>query len=168
MKRISLLILLCGIVSAGVFGQVSSSGTSPKVLFIYEEENENIDPWLEDLRTAFEGKNITYTETAAAGAQGMDLDSYDLIYIHGAVMAFTAKEPVRDWLETSPDLSGRRIVLTVTANRWFLDKYTQQLTSLLEAGYANVIDTISSATKDLSEEEKEKLIKRQLEHINGL
>ena len=163
-KIIILFFLITSILTAG-FTQATASGTSKKVLLIYEESNENINPWLAIFRSGFNSKGISVDEKTAAEISGNISSSYDLICIYGAVMAFTAKEPVRDWLETGPDLSERKVLLFVTANRWFLDKYTGQLQTLLEAGNADIVDTVSSATKDLTDEEKDMIVNRQIEQI---
>ena len=129
-----------------------------KILFAYEESNEKLDPWLARFNNAFSAANLNVDKKAALGLTSTDFSKYDLIIIYGAVMAFTAKEPLRDWLKTENRISGKNVALFVTANRWFLKKYDDQLLSLLKTKNATVVDAVSGATKDLSESEKRKMV----------
>ena len=138
---------------------VSANGSSDKkILFAYEESNEKLDPWLARFNSAFSAANLTADKKAATDLASADFSKYDLIVVYGAVMAFTAKEPLRDWLTKESGLSGKKVALFVTANRWFLKKYDDQLLSLLKQKNANVVDAVSGATKDLTESEKQKMV----------
>ena len=165
MKKIVILLVMSVLILSGIFAENPASGTSKKVLLIFEESNENTDPWLARLRAAFASNNIQFDEKSAAQMSGTEMSSYDLIYIYGTVMAFTGKEPIRDWLKTGPAVDGRKIFLFITANRWFVDKYTGQLTDLLEDGNADIVDTVSAATKELTDEEKDRIIALQMGDI---
>lgn len=150
MKKVILTIIM------GALALTMAYPESP-VLFIYEESNENIDPWLERLRSDLDSRSIAFEEISASELAGADLSPYGAIFLYGAVMAFTFKEPVRDWLDSGPDIADRKVSLFVTANRWFLDKYTGQLQTRLEKNGAETVDVISSATKDLTDEQKSEL-----------
>ncbi|MBB6480522.1 hypothetical protein [Spirochaeta isovalerica] len=158
MKKVILLFLLAVMA-------LSMAAAEAPVLFIYEESNENIDPWLEMLRSGLASRSIAYEEKSAAELEGLDLSPYSSLFLYGAVMAFTFKEPIRDWLDTEPDLSEKKVSLLVTANRWFLDKYRGQLQQRLDKHGAETIDTISSATKNLSDDEKAALALKALSAI---
>jgi len=153
MKRKVLYVLLVLITAGCLFGNEQK-----KVLFVYEESNEKLDPWLTLFRTQMSGMNLIVDESAASAVGDKNLSSYDSILIYGSVMAFTSKEPVRDWLETEPDLTDKDVLLFVTANRWFLDKYTDQLVALLKGRNAQLVDAVTAATKNLSSDEKKKLV----------
>ena len=163
MKKIFLSGLLVFFILIGLYGQSLNTGNTEDILFIYEESNESLDPWLMRFRSEFIEKGIPFEEHSAAGLESVDLAPYNRVFIYGAVMAFTLSEPIRDWLKTDPDLSGKDVVLFVTANRWFLDKYTNQLLTLIEKNDGTVIDSISSATKELTGEEKTALAGRGIE-----
>jgi len=133
---------------------ISTAAESP-LLFVYEESNANTDPWLGMLRRNLKSRSMEFEEKSASDLEGVDLASFERVFLYGAVMGFTLKEPLRKWLDSEPDLSGKKVSLLVTANRWFLEKYTLQLEERLEKSGAGNVDAISSATKDLTDEEKE-------------
>jgi hypothetical protein len=81
------------------------------------------------------------------------------------VLAFKAKSPVRDWLKRSPDLGGTKILLFVTASRWFNDDLSGELSALLEKNGAQGVDAVSQATKKLSRAEKDDLVAREVEKL---
>ncbi len=159
MKKI-IIILFYTIIVNGVFGEVTKN-----VLFIYEENNININPWKVVFENELSAKNYSFDVMEAPKIGSRDLSQYDYIIIHGAVMAFTLKEPVRTWLKTKPNLLGKKVLLFVTANRWFLDRYYKQLLSLLDKRDAVVVDAISMATKILSDNEKRELVHNQLMNL---
>ncbi len=118
-----------------------------RVLYVYDETNEQSQPYIAHFRAALQASGRPFNEAAAGELAGKDLSPYDFIVIHGMVMAFNAKSPVRDWLKKHPDLTGKKVSLFVTANRWFLDNLFDDLQTLLEKDKANVIDAVSMATK---------------------
>jgi hypothetical protein len=151
-------------ISMAIIGFMSSqesntNGIVPKkILFAYEESNEKLEPWISRFSGAFSAANLTVDKKAAIDLASADLSKYDLIVIYGAVMAFASKEPLRDWLKAENRLSGKKVALFVTANRWFLKKYDDQLLGLLKKKNATVVDAVSGATKDLTESEKQKIV----------
>lgn len=143
------------------FGQQASvTATSRKVLFVYEEENEKLLPWIASFREQLGATDVAFDECPAKEAPSADMSLYDTIVVCGAVMAFASNEPVRDWLSMETRLAGKNVALLVTANRWSLKKYFGQLTALLDKKSVTTVDAISSATKDLSEAEKKSLVKK--------
>lgn len=159
MKRLLMISLLSIFLAAGISAQEG------KILFLYEESNENLDPWIAMLQDGLNRRQIPYTAMASAEINQSELATYDRIFIYGAVMAFTMKEPVRDWLKTGPDLSGKKVSLLVTCNRWFLEKYTGQLEELLKRNHAVLVDSVSGATKNLGEAEKKELAEKSLNSL---
>ena len=158
MKRIIMSIILLSTITL-LFAQTVATGTAgKKILFAYEESNETLAPWLARFNSAFSAANLTVDKKAAIDLAATDFSKYDLIIIYGAVMAFTSKEPLRDWLTKENGLTGKKVALFVTANRWFLKKYDEQLQGLLKKKNATVVDAVSGATKDLSESEKQKMV----------
>jgi len=150
MKKILLTFILA------TMALVATVAENP-LLFVYEESNDNTDPWLEMLRHNLKSRSIDFEEKSASDLEGVDLSSFDRVFFYGAVMGFTLKEPLRSWLDSSPDLTGKKVSLLVTASRWFLEKYTAQLEERLEESGAGKIDAISSVTQNLSDEEKESI-----------
>lgn len=118
-----------------------------KVLYVYDEDNEQSAPYVANFRAAFAAEGIAFDEATAAQAAAVDPAAYGTVVIHGMVMAFNRKSPVRDWLKKGPPLAGKKVSLLVTANRWFLDSLFKDLTALLEKEDAVVVDAVSMATK---------------------
>ncbi|MGC8764273.1 MAG: flavodoxin family protein [Brevinematia bacterium] len=135
------------------------------MLLVYEEANSSIDPWRKLFRDEITNEGFVFEECPAVKMKGKDLASYDVIIIYGAVMAFTKKEPIRDWLNAETNLSGRKVGLFVTANRWFLKEYFTELEKILEKKDVKIVDAVSSATKKLNEEEKRLLIRKNLQKL---
>ena len=161
------VILLSGL--GALYGQQESDASKSKdriVLLAFEESNEKIDPWLERFRKVLRAENVHFEEKAAKELATTDLAKYDLIIIYGAVMAFTAKEPLRDWLSKEPRLSGMKVGLLVTANRWFLGEYYAQLTDLLKNRKATMVDAVSAATEALKEDAKDKILMDFVDTLN--
>jgi hypothetical protein len=146
---------------------LSTTGTAgKKILFAYEESNEKLDPWIGRFNNAFAAADINVVKKPALDLSSTDISKYDLIVIYGSVMAFTSKEPLRDWLSKENRLAGKNVALFVTANRWFLKKYDDQLLSLLKQKNANVVDAVSGATKDLDDTAKERMVGDFVRKIN--
>jgi hypothetical protein len=154
---LSVLGAVCFAESVGVANQ--------KILYVYDEVNENSRPYIGYFRDAFDQEGIAYDEIAAGEIQSAKLAEYRVILVHGMVMAFNAKSPVRDWLKSSPDLSGKKVSLFVTANRWFLKDLYRDLTALLKKENANVIDAVSAATKDLDGPAKSAAVRKQVKGL---
>jgi hypothetical protein len=158
MKRIIALtfILFFGIES--IFSQTASS-IQKNALIIYEEENTFISPWINLITAELTSSNISVEKVPALKANTKDFSKYSYIIIYGAVMAFTQNEPIRDWLEKEVDFFGRKVNLIITAGTGDLEKYNDQLKKLFKKDRAIVVDTVTSATKKLSAEEKKLLVK---------
>ncbi len=164
MKKYILFVFLLFIEIFCVMAQKDNIAKK-QVLFAYELNDKNIDPWRKYFRSEFNNSKYILEEVEALRLKTVNIQNYDLIIIYGAVMAFTSKEPIRDWLNTKPKLSGKRVGLFVTANRWFLKKYNDQLTNLLRRSGANIIDAVSTATKNLTENEKVEIVHTYVEKI---
>ena len=120
MRKTIFIILIFTVLTLCLSAQ--SEGSRKEILYIHEESNENIDPWKDMFESVITENNFKLTTKTASDLDSTNLDSYDYIIIHASVMAFTFKEPIRDWLKTYPDLSDNSVVLFVTANRWFSGK----------------------------------------------
>jgi hypothetical protein len=174
MKNRLYVFLLVVVAASGIAAQTPASSKTtdavthpgkPRVLLAYELADKTLDPWRALLRTELDSAGYALEEGEAARLSPATLSNYDLIVIHGAVMAFTFKEPMRDWLNTSPKLAGRKVALFVTANRWFLEKYDGQLAGLLKKADASIVDAVSTATKSLSDVEKRGLVRAFVEKL---
>ena len=169
MKKTALTIILFASITM-LFAQTTTAQEPPaqvsaangtagkKILFAFEESNEKLDPWLSRFNVAFVAANVNVDKKAASELASVDFSKYDLIVVYGAVMAFTSKEPLREWLTKENRLAGTKVALFVTANRWFLKKYDDQLLGLLKKNKVTVVDAVSGATKDLSEIDKQKMV----------
>jgi len=165
LKGAIVLILACAAIP------VTAQGASTqKALYVYDEVNEQSEPYIADFRAALAASGVAFDEAAAgdlmAGKSGapprVDPSAYDRIIVHGMVMAFNSKSPVRDWLKKKPDLSGKKVSLLVTANRWFLDNLYGQLTDLFEKDGAELVDAVSMATKNTSSAEEKAAVEAQV------
>lgn len=160
MKKIPVIVFGC--LLAASLGAETVSG---KVLYVYDEVNEQSKPYISYFRDGFAAAGISFDEAAASGLKAKDLSSYEFIVVHGMVMAFNSKSPVRDWLKTKPDLDGKKVSLFVTANRWFLKNLFGQLTELLRKENADVIDAVSMATKDTDAASEAAAVKAQISRL---
>jgi hypothetical protein len=148
------------------FASAQEAGESgEKVLYVYDEVNDNSKPYIGYFRTAFAESGIEFDEATAAEAKSKDLASYRVIVIHGMVMAFNSKSPVRDWLASSPDLKGKKVSLFVTAKQWFLDNLAKDLAGLLKKDGADVVDAVSQATKKMDEPAKIAAVRDQVNRL---
>lgn len=146
-----------------------------RVLYIYDEVNEQSSPYIGHFRAALAASGVEFDEAAAADLTGsktgalpkVNLASYDRIIVHGMVMAFNSKSPVRDWLKKKPDLSGKKVSLFVTANRWFLDNLFGQLTDLIKKDGADLIDAVSMATKTTTDSDERAAVGAQVARFAG-
>ena len=127
---------------------LSAQSTAPRILFVYDEVNDQTKPYLVHFREAFAASGIPFDEAAAGDLKSRDLSRYDVLVLHGIVQAFNSKSPIRDWLKTKPPIAGKRVHLFVTANRWFLDNLFKDLSGLLEKNGAKPVDAVSMATKE--------------------
>ena len=157
MKGIVLLAVMACLHGFAFAEQTGSQG--PKsVLVVYEESQPGIDAWRTLFREELAAANFKTDEKTAAEAVSSDPAKYDQVIIYGTVMAFTTKEPIRDWLEKKQTFSGRPVRLFVTANRWFLKEYHGKLQELLKKDGANVVDAVSAATAKLTDGDKRSLV----------
>lgn len=157
-----LIAFLCFSTAFAALGAQAAIG---KALYVYDEVNEQSSPYIEHFRDAFAAEGIAYDEAAAAELVSKDLSQYDAVVVHGMVMAFASKSPVRDWLKTGPDLGGKKVSLLVTANRWFLNKLFGQLEELLKRNNAQVVDAVSMATKHTDNAGEKAAVRRQVARL---
>lgn len=140
--------LLAGIVVFSLIGMYAfADPAAGRVLYVYDEVNEQSRPYIAHFRASLQAAGRPFDEAAAGELAKKDLAAYDFIVIHGMVMAFNAKSPVRDWLKTQPGITGKKVALLVTANRWFLANLFEDLQDLLNKEKADVLDAVSMATK---------------------
>lgn len=136
-----------------------------RVLYVYEEENDSTAPYRTLFGEELKAAGFEANEAAAADLSSIKLADYDILVIHGMVIAFGNQSPVRDWLKTEPDLAGKPVSLFVTASRWRLEKVYKNALTLLEARKPLILDAVSSATKKLDDEGKRALVR---EHVQKL
>ena len=136
-----------------------------KALYVYDEVDEHSTPYLGHFRDAFAAEGIAHDEVIAAEAASKDLSQYDAVVVHGMVMAFAMKSPVRDWLKTGPNLAGKKVALLVTANRWFLGTLFGQLSKLAAKTGAATVDAVSMATQKTDAAEETAAVRRQVARL---
>ena len=144
---------------------LSSFAQTKTVLFIYDERNEQLDPYIHQIKDELNKNKIVFDESSVQDIKKIDMQKYDTLMIYSAVMAFNMKSPTRDWLKSNPKIKNKKIVILVTANRWFLDKLYEQQIKLLKKQEAQIIDAISSATKELDDKQKQELVEKFVEGV---
>ena len=160
MKKL-LLALVVALFTAVLCAQVSSG----KVLYVYDEVNDQSRPYIGYFKAALAADGIAYDEATALQVPSMDISKYRAVLVHGMVMAFNSKSPVRDWLKAEKRLAGMRVAVFVTANRWFLDKLRGQLDGLLKKGKAASVDAVSTATKSMDASSKEAAVRSFVDRL---
>jgi len=161
----SLFVFLLTMVVVAQDGEEQKGAAKQKALLIYEESNKGIDAWRELFREEAAQENIVLEESSAKDVTSKDISAYDIVLIHGAVMAFTFNEPIREWLKKAGDLSGKKVGLIVTASKWFLKKYNDQLLKLMKSNKVNLVDAVSCATSSMQPPEKRNVIREQLKKM---
>lgn len=155
MKKLVLLISSLLLCAAGTYSNDTlTNGSSDKILFVYEEPNEQISPWVELFKKTFAGQNRSVEYAASADVFKKDITSFSSVVIYGAVQAFTFKGPVRDWLKTDVNLAGKKVYLIVTASRWFTEDYFKQLKKELTKKNAETVNAVSAATAKMTDNDK--------------
>lgn len=154
MKKLMLAACLAAIAAA-----IGAQSPASKVLYVYDEVNDQSKPYIGYFEKALADEGIAFDDATAAQARSMDLSKYRAILVHGMVMAFASKSPVRDWLKAETRLEGKRVALFVTANRWYLDKLYKQLVDLAKKDKAGPVDSVSSATKPMDAKAKEAAVR---------
>lgn len=144
---------------AWIIVPLAAQAPAARVLFVYDEVNEQTEPYIAHFREAFASSGIAFDEAAAGDLVSKDLSRYEVLVLHGIVQAFNGKSPIRDWLKTKPPVAGKRVYLFVTANRWFLDNLFRDLTGLLEKTGAKPVDAVSMATKDTDDAAEKAAVK---------
>jgi hypothetical protein len=152
MRRFVLALILTLSAVAGLSAQA-------KLLYVHDELNEQSKPYVARFEAALAARGFAFDEATAAQARTMDLSKYRAVLIHGMVMAFNSKSPVRDWLKAGPALAGKPVYLFVTANRWMLDKLDRQLKELLAKYGSAPVDAVSAATKAMDAEAKDAAVR---------
>jgi major membrane immunogen (membrane-anchored lipoprotein) len=159
MKKILLLSVVSGLILCVTGYSFGDTIDYAKTLLLYEEKNEQIDPWVKRFSDALKAVNKKVDIVSTAEIKGKNLSQYTTIVIYGVVQAFTFKGPIRDWLKTDVDFTGKKVYLAVTANRWFLNDYFKQLQNGLKKSNADVINAVSGATQKMSEGDKQSFVK---------
>ena len=147
------------------FATLGFAQTAP-VLFVYDEHNESLDPYIQWVKDELSAHQIAFEEAPAQDVGRRDLSKYSSLVVYSAVMAFNMKSPVRDWLSSRPKVGQKKVALLVTANRWFLDTLSNQQTKLLKQLECREVDVVTSATKDLDQAQKRALVKDFVNRIS--
>jgi len=142
---------------------VSNGGND--ILFVYEEKNEQIDPWVDMFKNAFNEQKRNVEYVVSADAHKKDVELFATVVVYGAVQAFTFKEPVREWLKSDVNLAGKKVALIVTASRWFATDYFDQLKKELTKKKAETVNAVSAATAKMSEDDKATFVSTFINNI---
>lgn len=154
------LLLCCG---AG--GADTTSIEKPAVLFVYDTLDDDTRFYVETFRDYLKESGRGFEEAAVEHAVDSDPAPFDYLVIYSRVMAFDLASPVRKWLRSLNALEGKKVFLFVTAAKWLHEKQRNNLTEIVRKRGGTVVDAVSSATSDMSEEQKREKIER---HLSGL
>jgi peptidase E len=165
MKRLVFLITSILICAQGAYSNDTLTNGGNTILFVYEEANEQIDPWVELFKKTFTGQNRSVEYVASADVTKKNIASFSSVVIYGAVQAFTFKGPVREWLKTDINLAGKKVYLIVTASRWFATDYFKQLKKELTKKNAETVNAVSAATAKMTDTEKATFVNNFVQNI---
>jgi len=136
-----------------------------KVLFVYDTLDDKSSFFITTFREELTALPCTVDEAAVENSKTGDLSHYSLLVIYSRIMAFDMKSPVRKWIEGQKSFGKKKIALFVTTNRWFLEKHFSRLKDLLGKRNADVVDAVSMATKDLTDEQKKAWVRENLAKV---
>jgi hypothetical protein len=160
-----IVIISMMLFAASIYSNDTLSDDGHDMLFVYEENNEQIDKWVELFKTEFNDLKRTVEFVTSADAHKKNVTSFSTVVIYGAVQAFTFKEPVREWLKSDVSLAGKKVFLLVTANRWFAADYLKQLKNELTKKNAETVNAVSAATAKMSDTDKTAFVKQFIQNI---
>lgn len=123
-----------------------------KVLFVYDTLDDKSSFFITAFRDAL--KELAVDEAAVENPVKTDIGSYDAVVLYSRVLAFDMKSPVRTWIAGQKSFNRRKVYLFTTANRWFYEKHLSKLIDMLKAREATVVDAVTMATKDMTDEQK--------------
>lgn len=126
----------------------------PRVLFVYDILDDETSFFINTFRDEFRTLPCSIDELSIEQSKVSDMSKYDLLVLYSRVMAFNMKSPVRNWVKAIKSFDKKKVALMVTAYRWFNETHFREMTKLLNARNANIVDAVSMATKDLSDEQK--------------
>jgi peptidase E len=132
---------------------------------VYEESDEKIDQWVTQFKNVFNEQNRSVEFVTSAEARKKNISSYSTVVIYGAVLAFTFKGPVREWLKTDVNLTDKKVHLIVTASKWFASDYFKQLKNELTKKKAETVNAVSAATAKMSEADKSTFVRNFVQNI---
>ncbi|MBD3393876.1 MAG: hypothetical protein GF418_17225 [Chitinivibrionales bacterium] len=153
------------IVIVAVAASQDTLASPDTALFIYDKIDDNSRFYIEAVRENLGGMGIPFKEAAAETEKNYDASPYHRVIVYSMVMGFNMISPVRSWLRKGEGLTGKDVLILVTANRWFNEKQRKELVKIAGDRQANVIDAVSMATEKLSDEKKQKTIGKHLARL---
>lgn len=153
-KGIFSLFLLLFILLAIHPTQAQEQSDQPRVLFVYDILDNETSFFINTFRKELSTLPCSTDELSLEQSKDSDMSQYNLLVLYSRVMAFDMKSPVRKWVKAIKSFDKKNVALIVTAYRWFNEKHYKEMTKLLKAKDANIVDAVSMATKDLSNEQK--------------
>ena len=165
--RIHLVGLIAAALSSALQAQPADTSRleTSKVLLVYDKVDSTSRFYIETLRQQLSKTGIPFDETAVDTTGKADISPYDCLVVYSQVMAFTMIAPVKKWLRSLGDLQGKRILIFVTANRWFADKQRKDLAKFIAKRNGTVVDAVSMATSRKSPEQRVQWMQTPLEKL---
>ncbi len=143
-------------------GRGASADTPEQLLFVYDTIDESSRFFIQAIRDRLRETAFVIDEVAVENADVDSVGKYDCIVVYSRVMALNMRSPVRKWIRSKKDFKKTRMVIFVTANRWFEEKRRKELTALAGRRNATVVDAVSMATNTLTAEQKRRAVKENL------
>jgi len=152
LQMLVLPVILCSCLFTTAYAQAQTH--EPSVLFVYDTLDDKSSFFITAFRDALKGMPVTVDEAAVEHPVKKEVAAYDAVVLYSRVMAFDMKSPVRTWVEQQKSFNKKKVFLFVTANRWFQEKHFAKLLDMLKKRDATVVDAVTLATKDMTDEKK--------------
>ncbi len=153
MKKAVFIALCCLLLPLSAHNQVKT-----KVLFVYDSLNERNESFISTVKDALNKENIDVKEwdLKANKRKEIDLTAYDYLLIYGEVRAFSPRIYLRRWLRRNESFHSKKIGLYVTGyTPRYSRKIAARLKKIITCKNGQVVDAITSATAQVSEDRKQ-------------
>lgn len=164
MKILCAILLTAGLLFTSWSAPVDSVQLSfKKALFVYDSIDVMTKIYIESFKAELAKSGVSFDEIALFKSQSKDPANYEYVFIYSRVMAFNFVSPVKKWLNSLETLKDKKVFVFVTANRWFAKDNLKQVAELVNKREGTLVDAISTATKDLSSQQKTAAVIKHLD-----
>jgi hypothetical protein len=139
---------------------------SPRTLFVYDTLDKDSRFFIQAFRDAFADAGIAFDEAAVEHATVDEMSPYERVIIYSRVMAFNMKSAVRTWVKTMESFKDTKVLICVTAHKWFEEKHRKGLAAQVKKKDGELVDAVAKATAKMSEKEKRAWVRQCLSVFN--